>query len=401
MKPRWLILADDLTGACDTGAPFARHGYSTIVLTGSPASLPEPQPDVWVVSTGSRDLAPQLAADAVEQALHHLLPLVNPTYIYKKIDSTLRGNPSEELSAVMRFPGFERALLTPAFPSQGRIVRDGQLWVNGELLQNTPFAPEGASGSLTDRFQHPEGVLRVPLNAIRTGAGLAAALLERGLPLNLADAETDQDLQIVAQAGLQAGIRLWCGSAGLARALLAVTASPRSSGSRSKGMDVPWLVVAGSHSPVTAAQVARLGQAGMTSFSLDESALSAPPDDWVARIAACLAESHYAVLTVKDLPFQPGGERSVASALAAITARLVQKFGGSGLALLLTGGDTAAAVCAYSGCTALRLVDEIRPGFALGQMLDGAGKGNWVITKAGGFGQSSALVDILTASAAG
>ncbi|MGH7266258.1 MAG: four-carbon acid sugar kinase family protein, partial [Candidatus Rokuibacteriota bacterium] len=47
------IQADDLTGACDTGAPFAARGLQTLVLLGD-AALPSTLPDVLVLDTETR-----------------------------------------------------------------------------------------------------------------------------------------------------------------------------------------------------------------------------------------------------------------------------------------------------------------------------------------------------------
>ncbi len=64
--------------------------------------------------------------------------------VYKKIDSTLRGNPWVELGAVMRELDVDRALVRPAFPEQGRTVSQGVLKVRGVPLVETVFGEQAA-----------------------------------------------------------------------------------------------------------------------------------------------------------------------------------------------------------------------------------------------------------------
>src|SRR4051794_21464813 len=103
--PDWVVIADDLTGACDSGAAFAARGWTVQVnLSGHVGEL---KAQVWVITTESRTLSGPDAERAVEAGLSSLL-IPEHSRIYKKIDSTLRGNPAEELHAVMRVLGLDR-----------------------------------------------------------------------------------------------------------------------------------------------------------------------------------------------------------------------------------------------------------------------------------------------------
>ena len=61
-------------------------------------------------------------------------------------------------------------------------------------------------------------------------------------------------------------------------------------------------------------------------------------------------------------------------------------------ALVLTGGETAAAVLGVLKVTRLELVEELEPGIPVSRILDGYAPGALCITKAGGFGDDQALV---------
>jgi uncharacterized protein YgbK (DUF1537 family) len=132
------VIADDLTGAAELGAVGLRHGLrAEIMVNGGD------QPDAWAdlvcVNTDSRSCAPaeagQRAADAAK-----LLRQAGATWIYKKVDSVLRGQVTAEVESVMKQLCLPRAFLVPANPSLGRTIRDGQYFVRGRPIHRTEFA---------------------------------------------------------------------------------------------------------------------------------------------------------------------------------------------------------------------------------------------------------------------
>ena len=64
-------------------------------------------------------------------------------------------------------------------------------------------------------------------------------------------------------------------------------------------------------------------------------------------------------------------------------------------ALVLSGGDTAAAVCGALGAQAIRLCDEIVAGLPHGVLCGGLADGMAVVTKSGGFGAAGALTEVV------
>ena len=114
---RFGIIADDLTGAMDTGVGFAKIGLDTIVSFGDRIRQPA---TVVVVSTDSRADDPETAYRKARREASKFPGL----YVYKKIDSTLRGNIGTELRALMDTLGIERSVVCPAFPANKRTVID-------------------------------------------------------------------------------------------------------------------------------------------------------------------------------------------------------------------------------------------------------------------------------------
>jgi uncharacterized protein YgbK (DUF1537 family) len=380
------IQADDLTGACDTGAPFAARGLETLVVVSDgdgPPALPHPTAAVLVVDSESR-AAPREEARARARAAGSALEAGSPQVFYKKVDSTLRGHVAAELDGMLDGSGLATALLAPAFPAQRRTVVDGSLRVEGRSADETAIARDPAfprTGASVLALLVTAGVRPVtglPLETVRRGPNAVGMRLRRfagtGGRILAADAETDADLQWVASAGLD-GRALLAGSAGLATALASLLA-PAESGVRAETARrprrplLPLLVVAGSAHPATRAQIARLGHRE----GLD---VLAPPSDGDTR--------------------DPSQRRETAARLAEAVRRRVDRARPG--ALLLTGGETAIAGLRALGATGLRLTGEMEPGIALGTLAGGPFDGLVTLTKAGGFGDADALVRVWEASA--
>jgi uncharacterized protein YgbK (DUF1537 family) len=132
------IVADDLTGSMDSSGYFASRGLSTVVILDP--DFPS-DADVVVINTNSRAEDPDVASRRVKQAVKSLRGRV----VYKKIDSTLRGNIGVELKAAMSEMTGEKAIVAPAFPAVGRTTVNGILLVNGVPVAETQFANDPIS----------------------------------------------------------------------------------------------------------------------------------------------------------------------------------------------------------------------------------------------------------------
>ncbi|HEX2739021.1 MAG TPA: four-carbon acid sugar kinase family protein, partial [Rubrobacter sp.] len=79
------IIADDLTGAADTGVQFARAGYQSAVFFRPAEVLPDDL-DAVAFDTDSRTMPEGFAAKRVVDAAHSAR---GARIVYKKLDSTL------------------------------------------------------------------------------------------------------------------------------------------------------------------------------------------------------------------------------------------------------------------------------------------------------------------------
>ncbi|WP_145143452.1 four-carbon acid sugar kinase family protein [Roseomonas gilardii] len=422
---RWLILADDLTGAADCAIAFARRGLDATVGWHAGAA-PQGVTPGWAAPTGGAVLAvdadsrrlPAAEAAARHAALFRRLhPLgERPAQgLIKKIDSTLRGQPVAELAATLQASreasGPRLAIVAPAFPGTGRTTSGGRIHLDGRPLERTPLWARDHSyaGAHLPTVLHEAGLRNtaLPLAMLRDEAALAGALrqaLAEGLEAVVCDAETPADLDRLAHASLPlAQDVFWVGSGGIAVALAA--AQPMAPGgcepvrtpipaSLAGGQGV--LLVVGSVAEASRDAAARLAaEEAVTHFSVAPTLLRAGPAgrDWAplsAKIAAALARGRDTLVQIAP---DAGADLRQGAALAESLALLLAPAGACMAGLFATGGETACALLTRLGVHGIRLLEEVEPGVPLG-ITQGAVRIP-VMTKAGAFGHDRSLLNSL------
>lgn len=381
------IVADDLTGACDTGALFTGRGRVGVFV--APAA-PGHEWETAVVDTLTRARDVAGARQGVRETADRIAPRLGAGRLFKKIDSTMRGHVGAEIDALMEMGRAESAVVCPAFPEQGRRVVDGLLTVDGRPAHETATGRDPAYPAPTSRVAEllaagtARAVVHLSLDEIRrAGPELVRVLKRAPGGLIVPDAESPGDLDALARAALHHRRFLLAGSAGLARAVSALCgASPRPAAlPAGRG----WLIVAGSLHPATRAQVDALVAAGVPEVRAG--------DDGAA--AAAIEAGRPAVLT----PNRPGRAPSAAARLA--TAEALAQTAAAVLArrrpdlVAVAGGETLHALFRALEARRLELTGAPAPGLALGDLVSDASPPLTVLTKAGGFGSRDLWVRLL------
>lgn len=395
MDRRYVIIADDLTGANDTGIRFLKAGYSSSVVL-DPAALGDlEERGAAVLDTESRNIPETEAAALLEKALPHLVPLKGKGIFFKKVDSTLRGNIRAETAVLRNGLEFSLTVFAPAYPGNRRTAVNGLLLLDGVPVAETDMGRDprkpAVTSSLAECLQGKgaAGVRTVSLDEIRKG--MVPSVLEgAGFRGNFCfDAETEEDLELIAggvRASVPAEDVLWVGSAGLAGALVS---SAR-----------PVLLVVGSLSPMSALQAGHVIDRGLAApVPADIGALLAdgPGEaERLARKAAAMLRRGKNVLLISSLEEQQveagrnadAGER-ICAVLADAVFRILEECGPGGI--FVTGGEVAIHVVRALGGRGAALVDEVEPGIPLVRLLGGPLEGLPLITKAGGFGSPETM----------
>lgn len=384
------VIADDLTGAADTGVQLARAGYRTAVaFRGSPLPPPE-NLDAVAVDTDSRAMLAGFAAKRVVAAARAVR---GARIVYKKIDSTLRGPVAAEISAALGATGREKAIVAPAFPGAGRATVGGVQLVRGVPVHETEARKDPRTpvleGHLPTLLEEVGPVASLGVDALGDPEAVRRALA--GARCVVVDAEDEADLESLVRAVPDPSSVLWTGSAGLALALGKVHPGPHG--------EEPYpalepsravLVVVGSLSEVSRGQLRRLAE------EHEAIPLSPGEPEAVGEAARCARE---AFGRGEHAALYSSGARSGADAGAVVgaLAEAVSRLSEDGLfdALVLTGGDTAVGVARGLGASGIRLVGEVGAGIPVGTLV--GPRSYTVVTKAGGFGEDGTLLDILEA----
>jgi len=385
------IIADDLSGACDAGALFAGRGPVGVFVA---PRLPEAGRPAAAVDTESRTLPPPDAAVRVRGAAAGLEARLRGGRVFKKIDSTVRGNVAAEVDALMSATGATTALVCPAFPAQGRTVVRGLLSVHGIPAHEGPAGRDpaypGASSDLVEILSRDPGrpVSLLPLKEVRSPREDLARALAKRSGVVVADAESDTDLDALARAAIgHAGILL-AGSAGLARG----AASAWGYTVPAPALPAPggWLVVAGSRHPATRAQIDALEESGAAGVRLGG---RREPD--LTKVVGAIRAGRLAFVSSDDAA--EGTREDIAARLGGAAKRvLAEAFPAL---VVLTGGETAHAVMRALGAWRLELDGAPASGLALGRLVVNEVSTLPILTKAGGFGPPELFVALANGSA--
>ncbi|MDR1970797.1 MAG: four-carbon acid sugar kinase family protein [Treponema sp.] len=416
-----LILADDLTGALDTGVQFSKGGISTLVSSVPPVGgafrIEEgPPPEVLVINTDTRHCSPERAGALITEVLEKY-PAV--PFVYKKTDSTLRGHIGAELEALVLARKVPALPFIPAYPRLGRTTRQGRQYLEGVPVDRTAadalnpvrrsFIPDiiAEESTLPVRLV-PRGACGLACGADFAAAGQMQGQAGRGPQFLIYDAEDEVDLRAIARSLKEQRLLGTCaGCAGFAGALMEQIPFARAGapsldaaaggtgglnaagGAGGLGGGRPVLIITGSRHPVSLAQVRTAMDAGTPVLAVEGEKLLG--DRWfegeeaAALIARCgehLRNGGRCILGTRmslGLETGPGTDRNAAGSDAAGSDAAGGGAGAAGrlgkllppilaaapAVLAVFGGDTLLGVTEALGRRFLRPLGEIRPGLVL------------------------------------
>ncbi len=410
------VIADDLTGAMDTGAQFAKRGVPTWVSLAGKAADPEIEPgvNVLVLDTESRHVDAGEAARRVLKAAG-TARAAGAIRFYKKIDSTLRGNIGAELEALLRGVGRTVLFLIPAFPKCGRYTVGGTQYVEGRPVHETRFGADPRnplkSSHIPDRIGEQSG-LPVHIVPIEPSEPLFPRIAGAS-GIIVFDCTGDRDLRGIGRALAAAGrLDVVAGSAGFAEQLPDLL--------EMGGEDVaiapavgPTLIVNGSANDVSFRQIACARTQGVAEIVVPpqvlfrEAAIKGPEGDEIVRQTGGILHQAGSVilrtaadrteleayLSVGRNRCGKGAPHSVAAGnLGALVERILSgcRIG----TVVVIGGDTLFGVVEGLGVSGIRLKGEFAPGVALGE-IEFDGRDLSVVSKSGGFGDPDFILKIL------
>ncbi len=402
-----LVIADDFTGALDTGVQFAASGAETRVVTNIEYDFSRTGREVQVLVLVAEtrhvkwEEAYRMVYGIAKRACESGIP-----YLYKKTDSALRGNIGSELKAVLDAAGKHTLHFLPAFPRMNRVTRNGIHYIDGSPVHESvfgkdPFEPVTCS-YIPDMMRG-----EVPVTVVESMDGW-----ERQNGVMVYDASTDEELMSIGSFLKEKGeLGLTAGCAGFAAVLPQLLGL---SGKRREriSLDKKLLVACGSVNPITVRQLDYAERAGMkrirltpeqklekdyleseegnraleewTKTALEEECCIFDTNDLPGCRAACeYAGSHG--LSLDELRVR------IADTLGRVVEHLVRA--GVKSTMLLTGGDTLMGFMRHIGCDEIVPACEMAPGTVLSQV-DIDGRTYSIISKSGGFGEEKLIAEL-------
>lgn len=372
-------ICDDFTGTSDLGLTLAEGGMHTVQFVGTPDGPAPACVDAGLISLKSRSAPVGVAVDKSIEAWHWLRDQGCEQFMFKycsTFDSTPQGNIGPVIDALIEASGTrDPVIVCPAFPTAGRTVYQGHLFVGDHLLSEsgmrdhpiTPMTDSDLRRWLS--LQTSRAVGHLPLSRLRAGRVHEALLAEAaaGRQIVVCDAVTDDDLRALGHAA--EGFDLITGGSGIALAL-----PERLKGERGKAR--PWqgtegrvVVLSGSCSAATRGQIrAHLDEGGPArQVAVDD--LIAGRETPQAVLEWVVSQSHMPVVYTSDEPESVratqqrfGSERS-ASAVEHFFGELARGLVAQGFTRLISaGGETSGAIISALDAKALEIGPMIAPG---------------------------------------
>lgn len=402
-----LIIADDFTGALDTGVQFAARGAETRVVTDLTYKYADTDAEVLVMVAETRHLSPEQAYDVVFRVARTAWE-AGVSYIYKKTDSALRGNIGSELSALMKACDVEALPFIPAFPKMNRVTIGGVHYVNGLPVAESVFGKDPFEPVMDSSV---EAIIARQSGTPVVCHGVGAPVIPKVPGIQLYDAETDDDLACIARELGSGGLRLSAGCAGFAAAL-ADLLKLDGQAPQMPLMPKRFFVACGSMNPVTLHQMRRAEQSGFTHIYL-EPAQKLEPDwmeseDCARKIRIWLEQvrtNGRCMLDVNDPLGRDDTERyarmhnlsteNIRVRISTQLAQLMKRLLDNGLdaTLLCTGGDTLLAMMRAVGVTELTPFRELATGTVLTHFIY-KNKPYYMLSKSGGFGKPDLFCEL-------
>lgn len=400
MKDRYLIIADDFTGANDTGVQLCRRGFAAEVLFAGRTLHSEKS---LVIDTESRVLEPEKAHGAVAKALREI-DFAQFKYVIKKVDSTMRGNIAAEVRAVDDAFHPELVIFAPALPDLGRTTVDGVQRLQGVEICKTELSKDPRNPVTEDNLVrmltpvYGEAVCLKRLQEVRD-----KALSFANGQVFVCDAESNEDLQHIVKAARASGKRtLYIGTAGLADGIMALERPL-----------LPAFGVAASVSSVTNRQMQYCEKAGVNLVQLPVASLLSgkeAAEAYAQKAVSSLSQGQDTILLTDtaydrsklDAALEQGealgmdatqtGEavRELVGRLACSVLQQAEVCG-----VFLTGGDTALGMLRSIDADGSEILSEIQLGIPLIRMKGGQFDGMKLVSKAGAFGGEDAVLTAL------
>ncbi|SEA24113.1 Uncharacterized conserved protein YgbK, DUF1537 family [Oribacterium sp. KHPX15] len=392
---RLLILADDLTGALDSGVQLTLKGEHVVILTDRDVEFPEDDSvDVIVVDTETRHVTGEVAANIIK-ALIHKAQDRGIKRIYKKTDSGLRGNVGAELAAVLEASGAKHLNFIPAYPATGRKTVNGVQYVNGKPLAESIFAKDPINPITVSRIDE----------LIHFGSDVhvvsGSSSEKRGIVVY--DAETNDDMKRIAQKlEAEGDLDITAGCAGFLEVF--PVRKRITEKVKIQSFDHKLLILSGSVNDITRSQLDYAEKHGAYRVHVPMNRIlknlwsNHEKEHFIDMVEENAGDSNIIIidtLGIYDPEYLVDPEEAahtIAVNMGHLASCLLRKY--PDRTVMIIGGDTLQGFIRNKGISILRPIKEIDPGIVIASYRYGDYE-TYLITKSGAFGSDDQLQRVL------
>lgn len=384
---KMLLIADDFTGANDSGIKIVQRGYDASISLNCNEKFDS---NINIIDTETRNLNKSQAYDIVDKTISNLENLSDYLVIYKKVDSTLRGNIRSEYEAIYKYLNPQYVIFAPAHPNLGRTTKDGIQYVNGKRILDTEFSQDPEKPVTNDNIKNilADKMHHHYIDEIRKDLNIKPGI-------NTFDCEIYDDLLKIAQKSLEIDQRvLFIGSAGLCDALFDELIIKK-----------PVVGIVGSVSSQNKESIEYCKKMGVPVIKITlMDYVNNSYKNKVDQVICLLKENKDVIIvTSKDridyietLEYIRENNLKtdliLSKLLKSISISLINEVDISGV--FTSGGTTSIEFLKSIGATGTNLIDEIENGVIMNK-IKGVSNDLYLVTKAGAFGNKKTIYNSL------
>lgn len=396
-------VADDFTGASDAASFLQKAGMKPVLVNEVPEDITIPDnADAVVVALKSRTAPRKEAVEETMRAVKWLESIGTEKFYFKycsTFDSTREGNIGPVSDALMEYFQQSYTVLCPALPVNGRIVRDGCLYVNGVPLNESPMKDHPLTPMWDSRIK----------NLIEAQSRYRAVELKKSM-LDMNEEELDKLLEQDREEHfyvipdytddtdgekiirLFGKLKFLTGGSGILEFLGSYLSNTSEAKIQNEKNDSPGVVLAGSCSVATLGQIADYQGRGHYSFKIDPVSLMEGeqtkeeivkfvldhPEDEVLIYSSDTADQ------IKKMQ-EMGREKAaglIEETISSVASMLAKEGYGR---IIVAGGETSGAVTKALGYDAFAIGPSVAPGVPI--MTPLKNRDIKLVLKSGNFGQ--------------
>lgn len=423
---RLIVVADDLTGACDSAAYVADCGIKTeVVVDVANTPVSSGFSKAIIINTQTRTIDRERAyflfKTTVPKVVKQYCEADTRICIFKKIDTAFRGNVGIEIQGMLEGLDIKTAFLISAIPVLDRITQKGHQIIEGRKIHLTDFSHDPINpvthSYIPDIINHKTNL---SAEGVELGESKTSRFLARiknnthdSAKVYVFDATIQSDIeQIVEQLYPNAKDCVWIGSLGLIQALVKKLYGARTSDTCKykflNGINPSGNIIgiSGSAHARTTEQIKEAERQGILTtvvFDHIQATNYYNAKNELERMCQAVRSAlkrfeFVCILPERVDPSQNSEDRKVrsidiVSGLSEVARCIVQTAAIS--CLLLIGGETSYAVFKKLGVSTLIITGRIETAVVCGYFADPrSGKKISIIIKGGSVGDLDSIVNI-------